>query len=143
MAADDAGTYGAGTLDVGLARSLAAGPELRAVVLVEGVSDQVALETPAAMEQLGFYICDVDLEDELIRSVGVEAVEAIIDAQGELPAFRTFQRQPAQRQRSTAQHLRRFMGTRSGRKARYAHLLVAALDLDRVPRPLDGVLKHL
>ena len=32
------------------------------------------------------------------------------------------------------------MGTRKGRKARYARLLVDALDLTRVPRPLDRVL---
>jgi hypothetical protein len=29
------------------------------------------------------------------------------------------------------------------RKIRYAPLLVAALDLARVPRPLDGVLAHV
>jgi hypothetical protein len=34
------------------------------------------------------------------------------------------------------------MGTGSRRKIRYARLLVDALDLDRVPRPLDGVLRH-
>jgi len=32
------------------------------------------------------------------------------------------------------------MGTHSGRKAQYARLLVDALELDRVPRPLDDVL---
>jgi hypothetical protein len=35
------------------------------------------------------------------------------------------------------------MGTRSGRKAHYARRLVVALDLDRVPRPLDAVLSHI
>jgi hypothetical protein len=32
--------------------------------------------------------------------------------------------------------LRRFMGTRSGRKIRYGSLLVDAIDLDRVPQGL-------
>jgi hypothetical protein len=32
------------------------------------------------------------------------------------------------------------MGTRSGRKSQYARLLAGALDLTRVPRPLDLVL---
>jgi hypothetical protein len=36
--------------------------------------------------------------------------------------------------------LRRFIGTRSGRKIRYGRLLVEALDLAEVPRPLDRVL---
>ena len=32
------------------------------------------------------------------------------------------------------------MGTRSGRKVRYGHILAAALDPARVPRPLAGLL---
>ena len=32
------------------------------------------------------------------------------------------------------------MGTRSGRKIRYGHLLAAALDLTRIPAPLAGLL---
>jgi len=39
--------------------------------------------------------------------------------------------------------LRRFLGTRAGRKVRYGTLLVDALDLDRVPGALDGVLAHV
>jgi hypothetical protein len=35
------------------------------------------------------------------------------------------------------------MGSGGGRKIRYSALLVAALDLDRVPRPLDLLLAHL
>jgi hypothetical protein len=96
--------------------------------------------TRADMERLGFFVCDVDLEDELIRSLGPAEVERIIEGQGELESLRTFRKQPAQQGRTEEQRLRRFMGTRSGRKARYARLLVAALDLTHVPRPLDGVL---
>ena len=92
--------------------------------------------TRADMEALGFYVCDADLEDELIRALGVAAVEQIVDAQGELASFRTLQKQPAQRGRSVEAQLRRFMGTRGGRKIRYAPLLVEALELTRVPRPL-------
>jgi hypothetical protein len=39
--------------------------------------------------------------------------------------------------------MRRFIGTRSGRKNRYGRLLVDALDLTRVPRPLERVLSHV
>jgi hypothetical protein len=95
-----------------------------------------------SLEALGFYVCTADLEDELIRAVGTGTVEQIIQAQGELRSLRTFQRQPAQQDRTAAEQLHRFMGTRSGRKARYARLLAAALDLDQLPRPLDGVLNH-
>jgi len=94
----------------------------------------------ADMEALGFFVCTAGLEDELIRALGHAAVEQIIQAQGELRPFRTFQKQPAQQRQDLAGQLHRFMGTRSGRKSQYARLLAGALDLTRVPRPLDLVL---
>ena len=99
--------------------------------------------TRESMEELGFYVCDADLEDELIRSLGPDAVERILDQQGDLRSFRTFQQQPAWHGRTTQEQLRRFLGTTSGRKAGYARLLVDALDPERAPRPLDGVLAHV
>jgi len=93
--------------------------------------------TRAGMERLGFFVCVEDLEDELVRSVGAAAVENLIAAEGELGSFRTFQKQPAKRELSREEQLWRFMWNR---KIRYAPLLVHALDLDRAPRPLDGVL---
>ncbi len=195
---------------IAVERALAAGANPSTVVLVEGVSDGVALETLAArrgrdlesegvsvvpmggastlghfldllgpnghdlrlaglcdagqegdfgrsleraglgvdltrpgMESLGFFVCVEDLEDELIRALGADTVIGIIEAEGELGSLRIMQRQPAQRERTVEQHLWRFMGTRSGRKATYARLMVEALDLDRVPRPLDGVLDYV
>ena len=95
------------------------------------------------MEELGFYVCEADLEEELIRALGTSAVEAIIETQREGGAFRSFQRQPAQRGRPLEAQIHRFMGTLSGRKIRYARLMVEALDLSRVPRPLDRVLAHV
>ena len=97
----------------------------------------------AGLARLGFFVCVADLEDELIRSLGVGQVEQLIEAQGELGRFRTFTRQPAQRNRTREQQLRRFMGTRSGRKIHYGHVLAAALDLARVPGPLAGVLSRV
>ncbi|WP_328943440.1 ATP-dependent endonuclease [Streptomyces sp. NBC_00250] len=192
------------------ARELAAGAELRTAVLVEGVSDEVALDALAArhgrslaaegiavvplggatnigrfvqllgprgldvrlaglcdageeshfaraleraglghdlaradMEPLGFYVCVADLEEELIRSLGAESVQRVVDAQGDLRAFRIFQKQPAQRERNVDRQLRRFMGTISGRKSQYARSLIDALALAEVPRPLDRLLAHV
>ena len=99
--------------------------------------------TRTAMERLGFFVCTVDLEDELIRALGAEAVERVVEAQGDLGSFRTLQKQPEWRDRSAEEQLRRFMGSGSGRKIRYARLLVDALDLSRVPRPLDGALAYV
>jgi hypothetical protein len=199
-----------GTPGVAAANPLASGVDIRAVVLVEGISDQVALKAlaerrgrtldtegisivpmggatnigrfldlfgprgldvrlaglcdaaeegdfrrglelanlgsnlgRAEMELLGFYVCIADLEDELIRALGAATVEQVVEDQGELGSFRSFQRQPAQRGKTLEEQLRRFMGTRSGRKIHYARLLIDALDLTQVPRPLDRVLAHV
>jgi hypothetical protein len=93
----------------------------------------------AEMESIGFFVCDADLEDELIRSVGVERVLEIIEAEGELQSFRTYQKQPAHSARPLEEQVHGFMWNR---KFRYARLLVNALDLERVPHPLAGALAH-
>jgi len=99
--------------------------------------------TRSDLEALGFFVCVSDLEDELIRALGTATVERVVDAEGELRSFRTLQKQPDWRGRSTHDQLRRFMGSGGGRKIRYAGPLVAALEPDRVPRPLDALLAHL
>ena len=95
------------------------------------------------MERLGFYVCDADLEDELIRALGAASVEKVVASQDDLGSFRTLQKQPAWQGRTTEEQLRRFMGSGGRRKIRYARLLVDALDLTEVPRPLDRVLAHV
>lgn len=94
----------------------------------------------SAMESLGFFVCVRDLEEELIRALGVAAVEAIIEGAGDLPSLRTLQQMPFHRDRSPEQQLHRFMGVRSGRKYRYAQILAQALPADHVPRPLHALL---
>ena len=99
--------------------------------------------TRADMERLGFYLCIADLEDELIRALGVAAVERVIEGQRELQAFRTFQREPQWRTRQPEVQLRRFLGTHRGRKIQTAARMVEAIDLTRLPRPLDAVLTYV
>ncbi|MET8413259.1 TOPRIM nucleotidyl transferase/hydrolase domain-containing protein [Streptomyces sp. NPDC005195] len=91
----------------------------------------------------GFYVCVTDLEDELIRALGPAAVEEIIRAEGDFRAWRTFLRQPAQHGQPRQRQLRRFLGTKRGRKIRYGRLLVQALDPEHVPSPLDDLLTNL
>ena len=168
-------------------RALARLDDARAILLVEGLSDQIAVETLAARrgrnladegvivvpiggahavgrfvsrfsdrhliglcdvgEEEVFrrflervHVCVLDLEDELIRALGPASVEAVIRAQGDLPSFRTFQKQPAWRGRPVEAQLRRYLGSADRRKLRYARLLVEALNLERVPEPLNAVL---
>ncbi|HEV8449851.1 MAG TPA: ATP-dependent endonuclease [Gaiellales bacterium] len=134
--------FGPAGLDVRLAGICDAGEEgdFRRGLERAGLGSRL---TRTGMERLGFFVCSADLEDELIRALGVASVEAVVDAQGDLGSFRTLQKQPVWRDRATEQQLRRFMGSGSGRKIRYARLLVDALELSQVPRPLDRVLAHV
>ena len=98
-----------------------------------------ALNPAAAQEPLetfGFFACVADLEDELIRALGPEAVERAIDAEGELTSFRRFQAMPQHRGEPAHDQLRRFLGTRATRKIRSARRLVEAMDPGRLPHPL-------
>ena len=116
-----------------LPRFLASVPNARLVGLCDAGE---APEFTRALEHV--YVCDTDLEDELIRAVGAERLQEIIETEGELHSFRTLQKQPAQRARTIEQQLGVFLGNR---KIRYAELLVGALDLAKVPRPLDALLE--
>ena len=82
------------------------------------------------------YVCVPDLEGELIRALGVERMLEIVDR----ASFETMQRQPAQRGRPVELQLHRWLRSISGRYHRYLPVLVDALEPDRVPRPLVGVL---
>jgi hypothetical protein len=108
------------------------GRELRLVGLCDAGESH---EFTRLLDQV--FVCDPDLEHELIQALGSDKLEEIIESQGELHSFRTLQKQPFQRTRTLEQQLRVFLGNR---KIRYAPLLVDALDLARVPRPLDELL---
>ena len=190
------------------ARALGKVPGASTVVLVEGVSDQIALETAAAglglsldahrvvvvpmggahavarvlatirglnpdvrlaglcdvreqevvrralvdaavvpsvpvtgLEEHGFFACVEDLEDELVRAVGVERVLSVLDAQGDLGSFRSLQAQPAWRGATPEAQLHRFLASGARRKLRYARVLVEAAGA--LPRPLGALLGSL
>jgi len=134
--------FGPHGLDVRLAGLCDAGEELdfRRGLERAGLGSDL---TRADMERLGFYVCVADLEDELIRALGAAAVERVAETKGDLGSFRTLQKQPAWQGRTTEEQLRRWLGSGGSRKIRYARLLVDALDLSQVPRPLDLVLAHV
>src|SRR3954467_5661062 len=92
------------------------------------------------LERAGFYACTRDLEDELTRAVGPGEMERVLAEQDDLRAFRTYQKQSAHRGRPLEEQLHGFMWNRT---PKYAVLLVEALDLERIPRPLDRVLAHV
>jgi hypothetical protein len=91
----------------------------------------------AGVTARGFFACDPDLEGELVRALGPERMLRLIEERGQLAAFRAYQKQPEKRALSLQAQLH---GWLHNWKVRYAAALVDALDLERVPTPLDGVL---
>ena len=96
-----------------------------------------------ALERLGFFACDRDLEAELIRALGADRVIAVIEKQGDdLRRFRSLQQMPEWRGRRVEDQLQRWFGSGSRRKIRYAALLVREMAAAEVPRPIRRVLQH-
>ncbi len=87
------------------------------------------------------FVCHKDIEDELLRAVGVPRVEELLVAQGELTTFRHFLNQPAWRGRTAAEGLPRWLQSADRRRFRYLPLLVEMLEPDAIPAPLAGVLR--
>jgi hypothetical protein len=115
-------------------------PQLRRGLAAAGLETALEPDGPA---RLGFYRCSADLEDELIRALGIAAVEAVIEAAGETRSLQLLAGMPAQRDWTREAVLRRFLGARSGRKARYAALLADALQAGHEPEPLAAVLARV
>lgn len=100
-------------------------------------------ERAGAGAEQEFFVCAAGLEEELIRALGATRVEELVQAEGDLRALQSFLRQPGQQGRSTQQQLRRFLGTKKGRRIHYGRVLVEALDAGQVPAPLGDLLAHL
>lgn len=95
----------------------------------------------AELAVLGFHACERDLEDELVRALGVEATLAVVEALGDRDRFRTFSSQPEWRGRPVTDRLHRFFGTTSGRKDRYGYALAAATPVE--PPSIRALLDHV
>lgn len=124
-----AGLYDAPEADV-VRRGLAAA----GVVAPDGATD---------LAGHGFFACDADLEEELVRALGVTRAERVIEAEGDGRSLRLLAQMPAQQGWSRERVLHRFLAAGSGRKARYAALLAEALAPGEEPPPLRALLSRL
>jgi hypothetical protein len=89
------------------------------------------------------FVCRADLEEELIRALGVERVLAVLAATGDLRAFHTLQGQPEHRDRPPEGQVHRFIEAGSGRKARIDAALAERIPVHAEPPPLRALLDHL
>lgn len=128
-----------------LARFLATvGPDVPVGVLHDAGEEPFVARTLARSDRpVASYRCTRDLEDALVGGLGVERTLAVIEDAGDLARWHTLRNQPHHRTADERDVLRRFFGTTSGRKARYAELLAAALDPDDVPAELCEALRFL
>ena len=109
--------------------------------LTEAECEQVGFAIARSpLVKTAFFACDPDLEGELVRALGTDRMLALVEERGQLHAFRVYQKQPDKRGRPLEAQLH---GWLHNWKVRYAAALVDALELERVPPPLDGVLARV
>ena len=95
------------------------------------------------LPDFGFQVCRRDLEDELMRALGVDGTLAVLADLDLDAAFAAFTRQLAWQGRPVMDQLRRFVGTTSGRKELLAGAMAAALDAGDCPPPLAALLDSM
>ncbi|MBF4161993.1 hypothetical protein [Nocardioides acrostichi] len=101
------------------------------------------VDDPDHLPSAGFWVCDRDLEDELVRALGTARILQVLEAQLMLRSFQSLLVQPAWRDRPFADQVHRFVGAGSGRKVRLARAFTACLSPDELPAPLAGLLLSL
>ncbi len=112
-------------------------PDIRRALETSGVG---TVQDRAELEQLGFFVCERDLEDELIRAAGQDLIEAVLTDQSDMTAFRALQKQPEWRGRAFDDQFHRWLRAGARRSQRYSVLLVDRMDLERIPYPLRALL---
>ena len=90
-----------------------------------------------------YFVCNPDLEAELIAAFEPAELEAIIEAQGELKSLRIMQKQAAWRDRRFGEQAHRWIRARALRSSRYASVLIATADEDRLPKPLRELVARI
>ena len=91
----------------------------------------------------GFFACRRDLEDELIRAIGVAAITPLLESKSDLKGFRAFQGQEAHSSAEPGEQLRRFISATGARKRDYAAVMAAEVAFEDVPEPMSGLINWI
>ncbi len=95
------------------------------------------------LEEIGFFACVVDLEDELIRAAGDSLLARLIELEGDGQPWHTFRNQRAWNGRPVDQQSRRFIRSVSERNSRYIRAIVETIDPSLLPRPIRLLLDYV
>jgi hypothetical protein len=137
-----------------LRRMAAEEPEARLAGLYDAGEEEViraALEVAGygpnldrkRLEEIGFFACVADLEDELIRAAGDSLLASLIELEGDEQPWHTFRNQRAWNGRPVDQQFRRFIRSVSERNSRYIRAIVETIDPSQLPRPLGLLLDYV
>ena len=137
----DLGADGVAIVSIGGAQAIRRAAALHDDEHVVGLCDAPEARWFRRVLGAATYVCVENLEDELIRALGPERVEAVLAEQGDLETFRNFQNQPAWRGRPVEAQLRRWFHAADRRATRYPPLLIEALTPAEIPEPLAGVVR--
>ncbi|MTD43641.1 AAA family ATPase [Conexibacter sp. W3-3-2] len=94
----------------------------------------------ASFNTAGFFVCDLDLEAELVRAVGAHQVEAVINAEGASHQLAAFCALPGNTGLSRDDQLAGFLRKA---KTRWAPLVSALVTSTNVPSPIHDLLTHV
>jgi len=103
------------------------------------VADALNRQPGEDLTRQGFFACRADLEQELVRAVGVAAATGVLESRGDLKGFRSFQGQAAYSALDAEEQLRRYLQANGARKATYAAALAEVVEYESVPEPLSGL----
>lgn len=107
------------------------------------VADGLPVMDATDLPVYGFFVCEPDLEGELIRALGAERAKAAIEGAGLAGKFDALRAQAAWADEPLADQLRRFARAASGRKENAAAALAMALGDDDLPEPLTMLLDRI
>ncbi|WP_462417590.1 toprim domain-containing protein [Kytococcus sp. Marseille-QA3725] len=105
--------------------------------------DGLPVQDASDLPVYGFFVCEADLEEELIRALGPERARDALVAAGLGSKLEALQRQEAWDGKPLAEQLHRFCGVASGRKEKAAGILAGALGPEDLPEPLSMLLDRL
>lgn len=107
------------------------------------VDDGLPVADASDLPIYGFFVCEPDLEAELVAALGAQRAREVFDGSGLGSKFDALRTQSTWADEPLAEQLHRFMTATSGRRENAAAALASALDESRVPESLALLLDRI